>query len=279
VPDKSGPPTAPAEFGERLLRGREQKKRSLEDIADTTKIALHQLRLLERGDLHRLPAGIYRRAIVRQYAAAVGLNVDDTLRDLATIAVEGDESDHTREAGVGRHGNVRSSSFSTALWSSAALVVLGAIAAVATAWYRAGTTAPAAEVPAQAATAPMAEADAPAVALVAATETVRAAAGDIDLVTEPAASPKEPETVNVAAADETEGALRITSEPAGAQITVNGIGWGVTPVTIPYMPFGSKVIRATKPGYVSAQRGFDFAPDRRVQTVRIRLSPESPETR
>jgi hypothetical protein len=91
----------------------------------------------------------------------------------------------------------------------------------------------------------MAEADAPSVALVAATETVRAAAGDIDLVTEPAASPKQPETVNVAEADETEGALRITSEPAGAQITVNGIGWGVTPVTIPYMPFGSKVIRAT----------------------------------
>lgn len=268
------PPISPAEFGARLLRGREQKKRSLEEIADTTKITVHQLRTLERGDLHRLPGGVYRRAIVRQYAAAVGLNVDDTLRDLATVAGEFDEENHTREAGPAARS--RPSSFSTALWSSAAaLIVLGAVAAVATAWYRAGATPSAPDVPARTAGAPIPEADAPAVALVAASEPVRGEAGDIELATASAVSRNEPETVDVADAGETEGALRITSEPAGAQITVNGIGWGVTPVTIPNMPFGSKVIRATKPGYVSAQRGLDFAPDGRVRSVRIRLTPES----
>jgi len=279
VSDKSDPPTAPAEFGARLRRGREQKKRSIEEIADTTKIALHQLRSLERGDLDRLPGGLYRRAIVRQYAAAVGLSVDDTLRDLEIIAGEVEESDRTRDAAAGPRVNVRSSSFSTALWSSAAVVALGAMAAVATAWYRSGTTVPAAGVSARTATAPTAQADAPAVALVAATEVMRAGVGDIDLATESPVSRNEPETSNVADDGQTEGVLRITSEPAGALITVNGIGWGMTPVTIPYMPFGSKVIRATKPGYVSAQRGFDFGPDRRGRTVRIRLSPESPETR
>jgi cytoskeletal protein RodZ len=270
----------PAEFGQRFLRGREQKERSLEEIADTTKIAIHQLRSLERGDLHRLPGGIYRRAIVRQYAAAVGLNVEDTLRDLANVGSEVDGDVQTRDAVAVPRGDAGSSPFSTALWSSAAaLVVLGAVSAVATAWYRAGTTARVEDVPVTTASALTPEPTTPPISLVAATEPVRANAGDTELATEPAAVEKEAQPVNVGDVDATEGELRITSEPAGAQITVNGISWGVTPVTIPYMPFGKKEIRATKPGYVSAQRGFDFAPDRRVRSVRIQLSPESSDAR
>src|SRR5262249_22775980 len=142
-----------AEFGQRLLRGREQQERSLEEIADTTKIAIHQLRSLERGDLHRLPGGIYRRAIVRQYAAGVGLNVEDTLRDLANIGSEVDGDVQTLDAVAVPRGDAGSSPFSTALWSSAAaLVVLGAVAAVATAWSRAETTARVEDVPVTTAT-------------------------------------------------------------------------------------------------------------------------------
>ena len=267
-------PLVSAGFGERLRRGREQKKRSLEEIADATKIAIHQLRSLERGDLHRLPGGMYRRAIVRQYAAAIGLDVDDTLRDLASITAEADDTGHTVEAVAPSGADAGSSRVSSALWSSAAaLVIVGAITAVATAWYRTGTTSPA-DVPVTPASAPTAETEVPAIALVAAREGVRATAGDIELETESAVSPKEPETVTVAATDETEGALRITSEPAGALVTVNSIGWGATPVTIPYMPFGTKVIRVTKPGYISAQRRFDFVRDSRVRSVRIQLSPD-----
>jgi transcriptional regulator with XRE-family HTH domain len=263
---------APAEFGEHLLRGREQKKRSLQEIADTTKISVHQLRALERGDLHRLPAGIYRRAIVRQYAEAVGLNVAETIRDLGRVStdVDLDIDSQSLEAFAQRGGDAGSSPFTTALWSrAAALLVLGAAAAIATAWYRAGA-APAAPPSVTAASAPTPEAEAPAKALVAASEAVQPAASP---------TPTRTETGSVTAADATEGELRITSEPAGALVTVNGVGWGPTPVTIRYMPFGKKLIRATKPGYVSAQRGFDFVPDRRARSVRIQLSPESPETR
>jgi len=273
------PRITPAEFGERLVRGREQRQHSLQEIADTTKIAIHQLRSLERGDLHRLPGGIYRRAIVRQYAAAVGLNVEDTLGALATVEGEIDVDDRALEAGAGRRGDAGSSLFSTALWSSATpLVLVGAVAALAVGWYQLGTTAPAADAPLTVASALAAEADVPP-ALVAGTEAVRATAGDIELGTASPVLQKEPETVNVAEADATEGELRITSEPAGALVTVNGVGWGPTPVTIRYMPFGKKLIRLTKPGYASAQRGFDFVPDRRVQAVRIQLSQDSPETR
>jgi hypothetical protein len=146
-------------------------------------------------------------------------------------------------------------------------------------WYQLGTTAPVVDAPVTVASAPAAKVDVPAIALVAGTEAVRATAGDIQLGTASAVLQKEPETVNVAEADATEGELRITSEPSGALVTVNGVGWGPTPVTIRYMPFGRKLIRVTKPGYASGQRAFDFVPDRRVQSVRIQLSAESPETR
>ena len=278
------PRMPPADFGERLLRGRELKKRSLEDIAAATKIGIHQLRALERGDLHRLPAGFYRRAIVRQYANAVGLDEQETLRDLASVGREDDSDTQSLEPVAERRGDAGSSSFPPAMWSgAAALVFLGAVAVAATAWYRAGTTTPPADAPVTTASALAPEADAPAIALVAETKGVRANAGDIELATAPAVSqtptPTQTETGNVAADDATEGELTVTSDPSGALVTVNGIGWGQTPVTIRYLPFGKKLIRATKPGYVSGQRVLDFGSDHRVRSVRVQLSPESPETR
>jgi cytoskeletal protein RodZ len=268
---------APADFGERLLRGREQKQRSLKEIADATKISIHQLRALERGDLDRLPAGIYRRAIVRQYAQAVGLDVQETLRDLARVSTDVGVHIEGLEEFARPRGDAGSSRFTTAFWSSAAaLVVLGLAAAIATAWYRAGTVAPAAPPPVTAASAPTPETEAPAIALVAAAEVAKPA---VSQPQPPGTTATQTETDSGTAADATEGELRITSEPSGALVTVNGVGWGPTPVTIRYMPFGKKLIRATKPGYVSAQRGFDFVPDRRLRSVRIQLSPQSPEAR
>jgi cytoskeletal protein RodZ len=286
APQKVGstaPRIAPSEFGEHLLRSREQKKRTLQEIADATKISIHQLRALERGDLDRLPAGIYRRAIVRQYAEAVGLSVETTLGKLESVGTEAEIDLQTLEEFARPRREAGSSSFPPALRSSAAaLVVLGAIAAIATAWYRSGTAAPAAPAHATAVTASVTETEAPEIALVAATDPVPSNSGNVTLATEPPISqapttvPTPVETNSPAAVDATEGELRITSEPAGALVTVNGVGWGPTPVTIQYMPFGKKVIRAAKPGFVSAQRVFDFAPDRRTRSVRIQLSPESP---
>jgi cytoskeletal protein RodZ len=276
----TAPRIDPADFGERLRRGREQKKLGLQEIADTTKIGIQQLRALERGDLHRLPAGIYRRAIVRQYAQAVGLNVEETSRDLASVRTEADVDVQRPEAVSRDRGDAASSPFASALSSTvaAALVVLCAVAAVLTWWYRTSTTGSAVDVPVAATSAPTPEADAPAITPVAAaTQAVRANAGAIELATEPALL--QTGTGRVTDTDATEGELRITSEPAGAQVTVNGVGWGVTPLTIRYMPFGKKLIRATKSGYVGRQRGLDFVPDRPVRSIRIKLSPESPETR
>jgi hypothetical protein len=65
--------------------------------------------------------------------------------------------------------------------------------------------------------------------------------------------------------------MTVRSTPAGARVTVNGIGWGETPVTIHNLPPGQKVVRVTKEGYESQQRIISVPEDRRAADVRVTL--------
>lgn len=67
------------QFGDKLRRHRERQGLSLEAIAGTTKIGRSLLAALERGDCSRWPGGIYARAYLRAYAAAVGLDPEETV--------------------------------------------------------------------------------------------------------------------------------------------------------------------------------------------------------
>src|SRR5215218_2137965 len=69
--------------GERLKVAREQKKLSLEDVADQTRIPLRHLQNLEAGDWSALPAPTYTMGFAKSYASAVGLDrteIGDDLR-------------------------------------------------------------------------------------------------------------------------------------------------------------------------------------------------------
>lgn len=68
------------DFGARLRAAREGRGISLRQIADATKLSVSTLEALERGQVSRLPGGIYRRAIVRSFATEIGLEPEDTLR-------------------------------------------------------------------------------------------------------------------------------------------------------------------------------------------------------
>jgi cytoskeletal protein RodZ len=68
------------DFGTGLLRARERSGLSLRQIADSTKLSVRNLSALENNRIGQLPGGIYRRAIVRAYAAHVGLDPEQTLR-------------------------------------------------------------------------------------------------------------------------------------------------------------------------------------------------------
>lgn len=73
------------DFGGRLRAARERRGISLRQVAASTKISTASLEALERDDISRLPEGIFRRAIVRAYAAEIGLPPEDTLREFLAI--------------------------------------------------------------------------------------------------------------------------------------------------------------------------------------------------
>lgn len=66
-----------SEFGAQLKQARESRGISLRQIATSTKISTVALEALERGDLSKLPGGIFSRAFVRAYALEVGLDPDE----------------------------------------------------------------------------------------------------------------------------------------------------------------------------------------------------------
>ena len=69
------------DFGAGLREARERRGISLREIASTTKISSGALEALERNDVARLPGGIFTRGFVRSYAAEVGLDPEQTLRE------------------------------------------------------------------------------------------------------------------------------------------------------------------------------------------------------
>ncbi len=70
-------------FGERLRRQREKQRVTLDQIAATTKVGASLFAGLEKGDCGRWPGGMYNRAFIRAYAAAIGLDPDDTAAEFA----------------------------------------------------------------------------------------------------------------------------------------------------------------------------------------------------
>jgi transcriptional regulator with XRE-family HTH domain len=70
-------------FGPRLRQERERRQISLKSIAANTKISQSLLEALERDDVSRWPSGIFRRAFIRSYATAIGLDADDIVKEFA----------------------------------------------------------------------------------------------------------------------------------------------------------------------------------------------------
>lgn len=69
------------DFGGKLRQAREGRGISLRQIAASTKISVAALEALERNDISKLPGGIFSRSFVRSYAAEVGLDPDETVRE------------------------------------------------------------------------------------------------------------------------------------------------------------------------------------------------------
>jgi hypothetical protein len=77
-------------FTTRLRRYRERNRISLEEISVDTNVRVDLLEALENNDLSAWPRGLYARAWIRAYAAAVGLDPTETVNEFCRLFPQGD---------------------------------------------------------------------------------------------------------------------------------------------------------------------------------------------
>jgi cytoskeletal protein RodZ len=82
-----GKPSEPetASFGDWLRRQREMREISLRDIADRTKISLRYLEAMEEDRFDLLPAPIFAKGFLREYARYVGLSPDEVVNHYLAV--------------------------------------------------------------------------------------------------------------------------------------------------------------------------------------------------
>lgn len=90
------PATPGARLGERLRAQRELQQLTLDTIAERTKIRVPLLEALEHDDVSQWPGGLFRRSYLRSYAAAIGLDPEQTVRDF--LAMHPDQVEEPKTA-------------------------------------------------------------------------------------------------------------------------------------------------------------------------------------
>jgi cytoskeletal protein RodZ len=87
-PWDSGADTEPTPFGGWLRRQRELRQVSLREIADITKISIRYLEALEEDRFDVLPAPVFAKGFLREYARYVGLDPDEVVNTYLTAQSE-----------------------------------------------------------------------------------------------------------------------------------------------------------------------------------------------
>jgi hypothetical protein len=231
-------------FGRLLRRAREGRGLTLLDVSSRTKIPWRHLDALERGNFAALPGGFYRRSETSAYAEAVGLDQRLALTELerALAAAMPKPAEEPRRMNL---------SIGTWLWAGLGVLTLAALVTLAM------RDRPDAAQAQGAGTAPAPQRTTPSSGL-------ESAVG---------ASPASAPATDDATPVNRYGVLTVETEPAGARVTVDGIGWGVTPVVIPNIAIGDKRVRITMDGYVPVERVVRLSENATARTVTILLSP------
>ncbi|MFQ5350502.1 MAG: helix-turn-helix domain-containing protein [Thermoanaerobaculia bacterium] len=87
-PWDGGADAEPIPFGGWLRRQRELRQVSLREIADVTKISIRYLEALEEDRFDVLPAPVFAKGFLREYARYVGLDPDDVVNTYLTAQGE-----------------------------------------------------------------------------------------------------------------------------------------------------------------------------------------------
>lgn len=86
-----------ASFGTWLRRQREIREVPLAEISDATKISIRYLEAMEQDRFDVLPASVFAKGFLREYAKFVGLDPDEVVNSYLTALQESDESPETEE--------------------------------------------------------------------------------------------------------------------------------------------------------------------------------------
>lgn len=111
-------------FGTWLRRQRELREISLREIADTSKISLRYLQALEDDRFDILPAAVFAKGFLRQYARYVGLDPEEAVNFYLTANGLSQDDDHVDQAAQRSSG---STPWSYAMIVFAIAVVLMAV--------------------------------------------------------------------------------------------------------------------------------------------------------
>jgi cytoskeleton protein RodZ len=256
--DNFDSPRGGSTLGEFLRVGRQRAGLALEQISAETKIPLYHLRALESESLDVLPGGLYVRAEVRAYARVVGVDQNAALARLEHLL----KPRHQIVASPPLRSPIASPKNVTAGVSVVAVVLVFGLFAN----QQERNVTPV----------PITTSAKPAAPLNVATTPEPGQQLAI-----PVLDNQQPESPIAKTTGETEDEaqaanegrqteLRILSQPPGARVTVDGIGWGETPVTVRNLPPGAKRIRVTKAGYRSEER-VAHLPEDRPATLRVSL--------
>lgn len=258
-----------ATLGETLRRARELRGLTVPQVSATTKIPVRLLEALERDDFHAAPRGMYLRAEVLAYADAVGLD--------KTIAIDRLQAATDPPAAVAVAPLPAAVPRTRRLTRTVAAVAVGIAALTLGVLWQSGRERRVPSVTQAPVAPPAARTDVPVeVARAVSREAVPASA--TAGTTEPAANdtaplPRDPATSTdaIPAPPRADAELEIVTEPEGAHVTIDGVGWGRTPVTIKYLPPGAKRLRITSDGFATEERVIRFAADQPRTTVQVTL--------
>jgi len=87
----------PGSFGEWLRRQREMREISLRDIAERTKISLRYLEAMEENRFDILPAPIFAKGFLREYARYVGLSPDEVVNHYLSVQDPEDDAEEAKK--------------------------------------------------------------------------------------------------------------------------------------------------------------------------------------
>jgi len=114
-------------FGAYLKGLREEKGKSLQDIASNTKIPSSNLDFLEKDRYDLLPPRVFVKGFIRSYVEELGLNPEESVRRFEAFTKDGEMPDYSQDEHPVFHQKPASGSFATSTWFTIVLTALGVL--------------------------------------------------------------------------------------------------------------------------------------------------------